>query len=93
MNEQHLDGKYRKITAEELAVHCSKESAWLSLDGVVYDVTVYLKYHPGGLIMLEGCGRECGNLFSKDMGYIDEYHPWVNGKYLLEKYKIGFVGR
>lgn len=57
----------RKISAQELAQHCTLESAWISLNGVVYDVTIYMAYHPGGLKLLEGCGRECSNLFSKSV--------------------------
>ena len=25
-----------------------EDDAWLSLDGIVYNVTPYLKHHPGG---------------------------------------------
>ena len=55
----------RKITPQELAEHKTLSSAWLSLNGIVYDVTVYINYHPGGQIMLQGCGKECSDLFSK----------------------------
>lgn len=54
----------RKITLQELSTHHAADSAWLSLNGVVYDVTVYLHYHPGGSIILKGCGKECSALFS-----------------------------
>jgi cytochrome-b5 reductase len=64
MNEQKTTPVFRKITEEELSEHNSVESAWVSLNGIVYDVTVYMSYHPGGLILLEGCGMECADLFS-----------------------------
>lgn len=54
--EKHVEA-YRKITLEELAQHKTKDSAWLSLNGIVYDVTVYMNYHPGGTILLDGCGK------------------------------------
>lgn len=54
----------RKISLKELSEHPTAESAWLSLNGIVYDVTVYLHYHPGGAIILKGCGKECSALFS-----------------------------
>ena len=82
----------RKISPQELAEHKTLNSAWLSLNGVVYDVTVYINYHPGGQIMLQGCGKECSDLFSKNDYNLDQHHPWVNAKYLLEKYKLGFLG-
>lgn len=47
----------RKISQAELEEHSLAESAWLSLGGIVYDVTVYLHYHPGGDIILKGCGK------------------------------------
>lgn len=47
----------RKISQAELEDHSHAESAWLSLGGIVYDVTVYLHYHPGGDIILKGCGK------------------------------------
>ena len=54
----------KKISLDELAEHSTAESAWLSLNGVVYDVTVYTNYHPGGNIILTGAGKEASNLFS-----------------------------
>lgn len=74
----------KKISAQELAEHKSLDSAWLSLNGVVYDVTIYMNYHPGGIEMLDGCGKECSDLFNA-------HHPWVNAKYLLEKFRIGYL--
>ena len=44
------------ITKTELMKHKTKASAWISLKGVVYDVTSYIQHHPGGDILLEGCG-------------------------------------
>lgn len=57
--------EYRPISGSELAQHITAQSAWLSLNGTVYDVTNYLKYHPGGRLILQGCGKECSDLFSK----------------------------
>ena len=92
MNSHKPVQTYRKVSLEELSQHNTKQSAWLSLDGVVYDVTVYMKYHPGGDILLKGCGKKCDQLFCTFLFYVDQYHPWVNGKHLLEKYKVGFLG-
>jgi cytochrome b involved in lipid metabolism len=75
-----------------LEKHVSVNDAWLSLDGEVYDVTQYLRYHPGGKKIMEGCGRECRELFSIFIPYLDKYHSWVNGKYLLQKFKVGNLG-
>ena len=55
----------KKISFEELAQHSKAEDAWLALNGVVYDVSVYLHYHPGGDIILSGAGKDATNLFCK----------------------------
>lgn len=81
----------RKISLKELSEHHTHASAWLSLNGIIYDVTVYLHYHPGGEIILKGCGKECSALFSNHSFKIDTYHPWVNAKHLLSKYAIGYL--
>ncbi len=54
----------RSISGEELGQHCSAESAWIALDRHVFDVTTYLKKHPGGQkFLLEHCGKEAGEVF------------------------------
>lgn len=47
---------FRAVPAAELNEHKTVQSAWLSLNGTVYDVTTYMKYHPGGRLILQGCG-------------------------------------
>lgn len=64
MAQHKAVSEMRKISLKELSEHHTVESAWLSLNGIVYDVTVYLHYHPGGAIILKGCGKECSALFS-----------------------------
>lgn len=78
------------VSPDELAAHVYEDDAWISLNGVVYDVTKYLKHHPGGKAkLLEGCGMPCDALFSTANRNVDKYHPWVNGKFLLQKFKVG----
>ena len=57
MAQHKAVSEMRKISLQELSEHHAAESAWLSLNGIVYDVTVYLHYHPGGNIILKGCGK------------------------------------
>ena len=38
----------RKIDKNEFAKHSNKNDCWVSYDKKVYDVTLYLKIHPGG---------------------------------------------
>lgn len=44
----------------------------------VYNITPYLKFHPGGVAdLMLGAGGDCTALFN-------EYHAWVNGHGMLE---------
>jgi hypothetical protein len=38
----------RPVTIAELRAHATESDAWMSLRGVVYDVTYYMSFHPGG---------------------------------------------
>jgi cytochrome b involved in lipid metabolism len=61
-----VKGGLRPITMEEIEEHNSKDSLWTVLHGGVYDLTMYLDYHPGGAKkLLMGAGSDCTHLFSK----------------------------
>ncbi len=76
------DGKY---TWQEVASHNTAESAWVIVDGRVYDITDFIPTHPGGSeMLLLAAGRECTDLFNS-------YHwkaPEKARKYLVN-YEIG----
>ncbi len=38
----------KTFTMAEVEKHCTEDSAWIVVDGSVYDTTSYLKDHPGG---------------------------------------------
>ena len=51
----------------------------------VYNITRYLKFHPGGVDwIMKGAGRDCTVLFQK-------YHAWVNADMLLKECLIGML--
>ena len=57
--------KVERYTEEEVTQHSSAEDLWLVINGKVYNMTKYLKYHPGKGILNEkerekGEGREGG---------------------------------
>jgi cytochrome b involved in lipid metabolism len=55
------------------------------LHGKVYNITPYLRFHPGGAdILVKSAGRDSTALFNK-------YHPWVNAHALLEKCLLGML--
>ncbi|OEH75515.1 cytochrome b5-like heme steroid binding domain-containing protein [Cyclospora cayetanensis] len=54
-------------------------------EGVVYDISSYLRFHPGGSQVLLGvAGREAYSEFVK-------YHPWVNYRFILENCRVGIL--
>lgn len=70
-------GGLRKIPMSEVRKHRTRDSAWTVLRGKVYDMTPYLRYHPGGIDkLMMGAGRDMTSLF-------DKYHSWVNVDFIL----------
>jgi cytochrome b involved in lipid metabolism len=43
MGEENVE-----ITVKELRNHCTEKSAWIAIRGKVYDVTDFIRRHPGG---------------------------------------------
>ena len=76
----------RAFTWQEVAKHNTGDSAWVIIDGLVYDVTPFMDRHPGGReMMLLAAGRECTDLFRM-------YHWYDGGKKpreVMEKYLVG----
>lgn len=49
----------KAYTMEEVRKHATEESVWLAVDGKVYDVTKFIKAHPGGrLPIMEVAGLD-----------------------------------
>lgn len=72
------------FTWQEVAQHNSEDSAWVAIDGLVYDVTDFIDKHPGGReMLLLSVGREASDLFAS-------YHPFTDKpRSILKKYCIG----
>jgi cytochrome-b5 reductase len=78
-------GRRKDITLEEVRQHRTADDAWMVLHGKVYNITPYLRFHPGGAdILVKSAGRDGTALFNK-------YHPWVNAHALLEKCLLGML--
>lgn len=61
----------------------TEDSAWVVVDGGVYDVTEFLEEHPGGKkILLKNCGKDASEAFWN-------YHSEKVLKSVAEEYKIG----
>lgn len=75
----------RLITMDEVKKHKAEGSMWTVLKGRVYNISPYMKFHPGGVDMLmKATGKDCTSLFNK-------YHAWVNAEFLLEKCLVGVL--
>ena len=48
----------------------------------VYNITPYIKFHPGGNILMQGAGKDSTVLFQK-------YHAWVNADMMLQSCLLG----
>ena len=56
----------RVVSARELAQHRSKESCWMSIEGVVYDLTAWHEKHPGGAKLIVALsGRDATASYTK----------------------------
>ncbi|XP_057768764.1 delta(8)-fatty-acid desaturase-like [Salvia miltiorrhiza] len=57
------------ITADELATHTTSGDLWISIHGKIYDVSRWIKSHPGGDLPLRNlAGRDATDAFLA-------YHP------------------
>ena len=71
----------------EVAKHNTPEDAWTVLRGMVYNITPYLRYHPGGIdILMKAAGIDGTALF-------DKYHAWVNGEAMLAACCVGTLAK
>jgi cytochrome-b5 reductase len=73
----------RDVTMAEVSQHSTESDGWTVIDGKVYELSPYMKYHPGGAEILRvALGKDCTKLFRK-------FHAWVNYEMLLEKFLVG----
>ena len=54
------NGGLKEYTMEEVSKHNDLPSVWTVYNGFVYDITMYLDYHPGGIDILK-------SIYGKDM--------------------------
>ncbi|KAG9467552.1 hypothetical protein GDO78_014747 [Eleutherodactylus coqui] len=78
-----LGGRLIEVTEEELAKHNTKTDCWTCIRGLVYNVTPYMEYHPGGEEeLMKAAGIDGTQLF-------DQVHRWVNYESMLKECLIG----
>jgi linoleoyl-CoA desaturase len=82
----------RLISYDELKQHSSYADAWISLNGIVYDVTRFIPRHPFGDTFRGHLGTECGGLFSS-VHLNTDVESWIRDPVFLQKLQIKVVGR
>lgn len=79
----------RFFTEREVARHCTKDSCWVLLGTRVYDVTAFLRMHPGGEALIL---RRSGKDVSGEMEGPPHRHS-ENARRWMEQYYIGELDR
>uniref|UniRef100_A0A7N8XSI6 Cytochrome b5 reductase 4 n=1 Tax=Mastacembelus armatus TaxID=205130 RepID=A0A7N8XSI6_9TELE len=78
-----LRGRLIEVTQEELQKHNSRDDCWTCIRGMVYNVTPYMDYHPGGEEeLMKAAGIDGTDLF-------DQVHRWVNYESMLKECLVG----
>ena len=72
----------KEYTLEEVEKHNSLNDAWTIIHNRVYNITRFIKKHPGGIIILNAAGRDGTKYFE----YIQHPEYVIN---IMEKYYIG----
>ncbi|XP_071401086.1 fatty acid 2-hydroxylase isoform X2 [Centroberyx affinis] len=79
----------RLFSEKEVARHCTKDSCWVLLGTRVYDVTGFLRMHPGGEALIL---RRSGKDVSREMEGPPHRHS-ENARRWMEQYYIGELDR
>ncbi|SPO31103.1 uncharacterized protein UTRI_05255_B [Ustilago trichophora] len=75
----------QRVTPSELKKHNKPEDAWSAFYGKVYNITPYLRFHPGGEDELMRCaGRDGTRLFALT-------HSWVNIDSMIDTAMVGIL--
>jgi cytochrome b involved in lipid metabolism len=73
-------------TMSDVSLHANKSDCWMVIENSVYNVTAFVDKHPGGEVILEGCGKDATSYFK---GVREHVKPLVQA--ILAKLKIGEI--
>ncbi|XP_051574009.1 cytochrome b5 reductase 4-like isoform X2 [Myxocyprinus asiaticus] len=78
-----LRGRLIEVTEEELKKHNTRNDCWTCIRGMVYNVSAYMDFHPGGEAeLMRAAGIDSTDLF-------DQVHRWVNYESMLKECLVG----
>lgn len=85
----------QEISAATVAEHITKEDCWMIISGEVYNVTEYVRNHPGGDDILRGCGKDATALFNTRRDENERVGSGTshssNARSTLESFKVGVL--
>jgi cytochrome b involved in lipid metabolism len=64
-------GSSKEYTYEDVRNHRTSSDGWIAVHGQVYDITKFIKTHPGGQIILTALGRDATILFESHHNLLD----------------------
>lgn len=74
----------KTYTMEEVSKHAVESDCWLVINGMIIDVTTFIPQHPGGKVIVKGCGKDATTYFT---GVKKHLNPIVES--LKAKFTIG----
>jgi cytochrome b involved in lipid metabolism len=80
------------ISAQEVAMHNSPDDCWIIISNKVYDVSSYVKLHPGGAsAIMPYCGEEATRAFeTKDLSRGEDHSGFAYSH--LDSLYVGDLG-
>lgn len=80
------------LTAQMISRHNTAVDCWMIISGKAYDLTAYIKLHPGGEDkILRGCGQDGTSLYANKGGEGAPHSSYAVS--LLADYYIGTLGQ
>lgn len=61
-----------RFTLEQISQHSSKDDIWMAIHNKVYDVTSFLRQHPGGVEVLLDCAGLDATTYFDDVGHSED---------------------
>jgi cytochrome b involved in lipid metabolism len=84
-------GTPEPIFLADVTNHAGSSSCWLVIDDNVYDVTDFISTHPGGDMILQGCGKDATSMFNSRPN--DGTSHSESARNILTQYKIGILAK
>ena len=91
MLHYHRSLQNRCISYEELKKHSTYSDAWISINGLVYDITDFVHKHPFGDTFRGSLGTDCSGLFSS-VHIHSNLEQIIKSKHFLKAQGLKIVG-